>query len=782
MLTEQRVLAFLSLCVLGAVLMLGGLEREPPEPPARPDERSFSVERAVDDLEWIAAESHPMGSPAHRAVRERLVRELESIGLSVQVDGGFVPSKTFGPTQASIDWVENVIARLPGRGGNGSLWITSHYDSAGTGPGAGDDGAAVAAMLETARALAAAARTDGPFQNDVCFLFTDGEEIGLLGARHHVAAGVGRDDVLAVLNFEARGTSGPSILFETSRKNAGLIRAYCDEVEEPVASSLAYEVYRRMPNDTDFTVFKEAGWIGLNFAFIGSHENYHTANDSREELDPRSLAHHGTTMLLLALRLANADLGALNSDERTSVFFGVARRFAVSYPLAVQHFLSCLALVALGLAIRAGIRRDRLCRGSLIAGVLSHLAVFLASCVVSAILVRFVTGIDDSERLRFWRVVVDGPRHLPAHLLLATSIATFTLLQTRTKTRADGAYAGALIVMAFALLVAMFAAPTACYVLSWPLTFAAIGLYTFVSRPKKGRLGGARFACIALSLLPSGLLMLPVLAFGAEALTFAAAPVTTAGFLLALLPATPLLLAVMAVRRLLLPLATMAAAFAVLIHAIWNGTLAEQPPREARIEYVVDAARGVACFASADSSEMRSMFPGVTSTEIEAAELIPGPTKGKRHRVAAQTSELPEATFELMRSELDAQTRTSEFRIRFPRGASSLSVRIPKESRAWVVSIGGKEPTPKQLEAERARQLGDVVERHSATEFRLRGEPREVIVVRVTQPIDVPLAATVVTRSFGLPPLPPGANPPRPWLVPASWSADESVTYRSLTF
>lgn len=782
MLTEQRVLAFLSLCVLAGVFALGGLERAPPESPVGPDERSFSVERALLDLEWIAAESHPMGSPAHRIVRERLVRELESIGLVVQVDGGFVPSKTFGPTRASLDWVENVIARLPGRGGKGALWIASHYDSAGAGPGAGDDGAAAAAMIETARCLAAAARTEGPLQNDVCFLFTDGEEIGLLGARHHVVAGEGRADVLAILNFEARGTSGPSILFETSRSNTGLVQAYCDAVEHPVASSLAYEVYRRMPNDTDFTVFKEAGWIGLNFAFIGSHENYHTANDSREKLDPRSLAHHGTTMLALARRLGNAELGAMKSDERTSVFFGVASRFAFSYPLAAQHFFSCLALVTLGFAIRAGIRRDRLCRGSLIAGVLVQLLVFIASCVVSAILMRFVTGIDDSERLRFWRVVLDGPRHLPAHLLLATSIATFTLLQTRTKTRGDGAYTGALIVMALVLVAAMFAAPTACYVLSWPLTCAALGLYVFVSRPKKGRLGGARFAWVALSVVPTGLLILPVLAFGAQALTFAAAPVTTAGFLLALIPATPLLLAVMAVRRLLFPLATMAAAFIVLIHAIWNGTLAEQSPREARIEYVVDAERGVACFASADSIEMRSMFPGAVVTEIDAAELTPGLVKGKRHRVVAETGELPEATFELMRSELDAQTRTCEFRVRLPRGASSVSVRIPQESRAWVVSIAGKEPTPQQLEAERARQLGDVVERHSATEFRLRGEPRESIVVRIAQPISVPLTATVVTRSFGLPRLPLGANPPRPWLVPATWSADESVIHRTLTF
>ncbi len=34
-----------------------------------------------------------------------------------------------------------------------------------------------------------------------------------------------------------------------------------------------------LANSTDFTVFKEANWMGLNFALIGGAHRYHTLED-----------------------------------------------------------------------------------------------------------------------------------------------------------------------------------------------------------------------------------------------------------------------------------------------------------------------------------------------------------------------------------------------------------------------------------------------------------------------------------------------------------------------
>ena len=61
-----------------------------------------------------------------------------------------------------------------------------------------------------------------------------------------------------VLNFEARGTTGPAIMFETSRGNADLVGVFAEAAPHPVATSFAVEVYRMLPNDTDFTPFLRA--------------------------------------------------------------------------------------------------------------------------------------------------------------------------------------------------------------------------------------------------------------------------------------------------------------------------------------------------------------------------------------------------------------------------------------------------------------------------------------------------------------------------------------------
>ena len=165
------------------------------------------------------------------------------------------------PKFAVAGQVENIVARQPGTGGSQTILLLSHYDSVHSGPGANDGGSAVATLMETARAL----KPSSPLMNDVIFLFTDGEEVGLIGA-----AGIARQnpwmkDVGLVLNFEGGGNAGPVILFETSPENAWLIGEVAKEARYPATISFSYEVYRNLPNDTDFTVFKNAGVPGFTY-------------------------------------------------------------------------------------------------------------------------------------------------------------------------------------------------------------------------------------------------------------------------------------------------------------------------------------------------------------------------------------------------------------------------------------------------------------------------------------------------------------------------------------
>src|SRR4030095_8333053 len=104
-------------------------------------------------------------------------------------------------------------------------------------------------------------------------------------------------DVGLVLNFEARGNSGPSLMFETSTGNGWLMEQFAKAAPYPVATSLSYEIYKLLPNDTDFTIFKDAGFSGFNFSYIDGYAYYHSAIDSVETIDERSLQHHGSYML-----------------------------------------------------------------------------------------------------------------------------------------------------------------------------------------------------------------------------------------------------------------------------------------------------------------------------------------------------------------------------------------------------------------------------------------------------------------------------------------------------
>ena len=130
--------------------------------------------------------------------------------------------------------MRNVVAVLPGTDSTGRLYLMAHHDSVETGPGGNDDAAGVSTLLESVRAL-----TAGPqLRNDVVVVLTDAEEACLCGAEafaasHPLAAGGG-----VVLNFEARGTTGPPIMFETSRGNAGLAGVFAEAAPHPVATQL----------------------------------------------------------------------------------------------------------------------------------------------------------------------------------------------------------------------------------------------------------------------------------------------------------------------------------------------------------------------------------------------------------------------------------------------------------------------------------------------------------------------------------------------------------------
>ncbi|MGR9071690.1 MAG: M20/M25/M40 family metallo-hydrolase, partial [Gammaproteobacteria bacterium] len=283
------------LAVLVALSALGLYHASPPSPlPVDAPPAFFSAARAMSHVRRIAQHPHPVGTVENAEARDYLIGELRALGLEPQVQTAL--GVHAAPEGGRVGVVRNVLVKIPGRKAGKALLLSAHYDSTHAGPGAADNAASVAAVLETLRALKHAP----PLQNDLICLFSDGEEAGLLGAEAFVSSHPWATAVGLVLNFEYRGNAGASLMFETSRGNGRLIDGFAEAVANPLGSSLMVEIYKRLPNDTDLTVFKRAGLSGMNFAAIEGHSAYHTRLDRPDALHPESLQHQGEIMLALA--------------------------------------------------------------------------------------------------------------------------------------------------------------------------------------------------------------------------------------------------------------------------------------------------------------------------------------------------------------------------------------------------------------------------------------------------------------------------------------------------
>jgi hypothetical protein len=348
--------------------------RDPSIDPARLDANSelpaaeFSASRAIEDLRVIAKGPHPAGSPPQDQVVLHLVTRLRALGLDAEIHPMTVRATRYAGT------LRNVVARRAGTGSTGTVLLAAHHDSVVRGPGAADDGAAVASILECLRALNAGP----PPRNDLLVLITDGEEMGLLGAHAFAEDPARLKGVRVMLNFEARGNAGPTLMFETSPAASRLIDAYAQAVPRPAANSLMAAVYRRMPNDTDFSVFLRKGVPGLNFAFIEGNHAYHTAADSVANLSLDSLAHQGETMLAMLRRLGADDLSGLGGEDL--VYFDLLGTWLPRWSARLAWIGTALATLLFALVLRRGARAGRVRVGATLAGA----GVVLASALVAA--------------------------------------------------------------------------------------------------------------------------------------------------------------------------------------------------------------------------------------------------------------------------------------------------------------------------------------------------------------------------------------------------------------
>lgn len=273
---------------------------------------AFSIENALFHLKNISKEAHYTGAKEHKKVQNYIVKELKKMGLEVEIQTQTAINKKW----LAATTAENIIAKIKGTTTGKALMLLTHYDSnPHSSLGASDAGSGVVTILEGIRAFLAKNQTP---KNDIIILITDAEELGLLGAQAFVDTHTLTKDVGLILNFEARGSGGPSyVLMETNGKNSKLLSEFiAAKPNFPAANSLMYSIYKKLPNDTDLTVFREDANInGFNFAFIGDHFDYHTAQDSYERLDRETLLHQADYFTTTLNHFSNCNLENLNSDE-----------------------------------------------------------------------------------------------------------------------------------------------------------------------------------------------------------------------------------------------------------------------------------------------------------------------------------------------------------------------------------------------------------------------------------------------------------------------------------
>ncbi|GAA0794896.1 M28 family peptidase [Spirilliplanes yamanashiensis] len=680
-----------------AVLVVAGIAAlaavRPPEP-AGPDAPAgrFSAGRAFGHVTRIAAQPHVAGSAANDAVREHVAGTLRGLGLAVEIqdtvaaEGGTLSASA---GLAGLARVRNVVATLPGTAPTGRIILVAHYDSVQVGPGGNDDGAGTSAVLEVARALTAGER----LRNDVVLLLTDAEEACLCGASAYAERERGRGGV--VLNLEARGSSGPAVMFETSADNAALVGAYAG-VPHPVGTSFAVEVYRLLPNDTDFTPFRLAGFAGLNSAYIDGAAVYHTPLDTPAAMDTASLQHHGDNALALVRDLGGRDLATLRAGGDATYFptpWGLAR-----YPGALTWPLAGLALAA-ALALGFVARRRGLTSWPRVAAGFALALVPLAGGPVAAqalwagvlaVEPGYAELLDPYEPL-FFRLAVLA-------LTAAVLFAWYTLLRRRVGPA--GLAIGAVLWLAVLALVLAAVTPGGSYLAALPaLATAGAGLAAVAVRGRWAVALLAAAAAVAVTLLlPTIWLLFPALGMatgGAAALfavllSFAALPVLDL-----LLPEAggQRGLGALAARR----LAPVPASLALVLAAACTvaGVVANAPgpdrPSPTHLMYALDADTNEAVWLSAEDDPQEWTAGYVSSAPAERSARFPALGPALLRSGPAQPAALPAPEVVTEADTRAGDVRTLRLRITPRRPVRLLAVRAEGEVAPVRAVVAGRE-------------------------------------------------------------------------------------------
>ncbi len=670
--------AYFPFALVVFVVGLGYYAGQPPTPvPASASPELFSAERALGHSPNFTVEPHSAGSEALERARDYLLAQLKLWGVETQVQ------RTAVIRGHSISYVENVLGRIPGTNHGGSFVLTAHYDSVYSGPGAADDGAGVITMLETARALRAGPR----LPNDIIFAFTGDEERGRKGIKAFTEHPWGQN-VRVVLGLEARGTHGPSYMFETSPGNSWLIEQLRQAGVKPRANSLMYEVHRRTPNTTDYEVIKDDGFPGYGVAFVGGLCYYHSANDSVRNLSAASIQHHGEYALGMARHFGNLSAEEFNRATQAvsdSVYFNVVGSWLVCYPARYSRPISWIAGTFFFAVVALGFMRRRLKLWDMVAGALGLSRAAMAALLVTGGLVWLAYRAHGVYILYRESLYVSGF----AFLALATVAAVFLPLSRRLGV--SSLQAGALVWLAIALGVLEWRTPLGSFLVAWPLLFISLGMaVSFLPSETKSE-SALRLAVLTLFASPALLFIGPA----AQSLIYMGsvfvAPVCLA--IVIVFAATVLPQLAFALSRAGWWFAMIGAAIGFLLVGIaWSSNgFSPAHPRENGVCYALDLDSQKAIWASGDKSLdswTAQFFKPNEKGTLE--EFFPG-RQTVYFKAPAPIVDIKGPELETLEDGVVSGTRTTRLRITSPRKVPEVEVTLFGPERFWSVAVDSRE-------------------------------------------------------------------------------------------
>jgi len=554
-------------------------------------------------------------------------------------------------------------------------------------------------------------------------------------------------------------------MFETSQDNGWLIGAFAQAAPYPVANSLSEEIYRRLPNDTDLTVFKEAGIAGLNFAYLKGINSYHTQLDSLMYTDERSLQHHGSYALSLARQFGNSNLD--HTKQANAVYFSLPGDVLIRYSrmwVVPAVLLNTLLFVAV---LFVGFKRRMLSTRGIGLG-FGALLLCAIITVLAVMLVSWITGrIDRWQRLSGQADAYNSYYYFLSFAALAVGVTAGLYVWFRKRISVENLTAGALIWCLGLMSLAAFFVPGGSYLLTWSLLFSLLALGLLVSASHSSLKLAVTTSILA---IPSLVLLIPVIYMVYLAMSLRAYVVITATIVVLLGLLIPQFTLMSRPSKFALPLAALLASAGFYIAATSSSRFDSDQRLCNSAFYVTNADSGRAVWASFDQQ------PDEWTSQFFAGGFERGPLTdyivsgySDYMKSSAPTVSLEPPDLKIIADRMENGTRILQLNIRSARHAPVVMIAAEPGSEVLASTIGEE-----RIANQKGRRWG----------LRYYGVPANGLEITLELRSSEPAKLRVTDLSFGLPEIPGFSAAPKPDYMMSSPVPfnDSTLVSRSFSF